>query len=94
MGLIGPLGPISLLRPPVNQLGGHKVGLFAFFAVTTDEIREKEEFEYQEDDYQLDNNDSPQRLSQFHIAKAIVVKVIDPVPEAVFRHRPIVCVQR
>ena len=94
IGLIGPIGPISHLWPPINQLGGHEVGLFTLVAVTTDEIGEKEDFEYQEDDYQLDNDNSPQRLSQLHIAKAVIVKVEDPVPEAVLCHRPIVCVQR
>ena len=51
-----------------------------------DEVGEKEHFQDGKYDDQLHDDNRPQRLSQRHVAKAVVVEVEDSVYQAVLAH--------
>ena len=63
---------------PVGQFRRYKVSLLAI-GMLLQEIWEEEYFQYEEDDEQLDDDNSPQRLADCHRAKTVVVEVKDPV---------------
>ena len=58
----------------------------AFLGVLADEIGEKEEFEDNEDDEQLDGNDEPERAPQRHASETIIVEMERFMPETVWIH--------
>ena len=50
------------------------------------EIGEKEELQDDEDDEQLNQDDSPERFAQTHVAEPVVIEVEDTIQEALFFH--------
>ena len=59
----------------------------AFLGMLSDEIGEKEDFEDDEDDEQLDGDDEPERAPQRHVAETIIVEMERLMPETVWTHR-------
>ena len=53
------LHAVSFDVSPVNQLGGHEVGLFALGGMLLQVVGKEEELQHDEDDEQLRQDDSP-----------------------------------
>jgi hypothetical protein len=52
-----------------------------------EEIREEKQFQHCEDNKQLDEDNSPQRTTQAHVAEAIGVEVVGSIEKTFFSHR-------
>ena len=68
-----------------HQLVAHIFGLFLLGrALGTQEVGEKEQFNDDKEDKDLDGNDEPQRLANSHAAESIVVQMEHARPKALF----------
>jgi hypothetical protein len=51
--------------------------LFIGFKIRSEEIREKEKFQYQENNDQFDDDDRPELLTYGHVFKTVIIKEAD-----------------
>ena len=76
----------KLRRGPLYHLAGH-VGRLVALGVLFQEVGEEEYLQDGENDKQFDYNDSPQRLAQTHVAKAVIVEMEGSLEYSLFIHR-------
>ena len=60
-------------RGAVNHLGSDKIGLFALGSMRLQEVGEEKQLQNDENDKKFDEDDGPQRPSQFHGAETVVI---------------------
>ena len=60
-------------RGAVNHLGSDEIGFFALGSMRLQEIGEEKQLQDDENDKKFDEDDGPQRPSQFHGAETVVV---------------------
>lgn len=60
--------------------------LMIFLPIVFEEIREEENLENNKYDKQLNQDDGPESSPQSHVAEPVIIKVKNPVEEALFAH--------